>query len=290
MARSARDELAHPGDRRAPRHGEPPLDVRLDLACPGRARTGRGCSAAGRSAVCASVIGERAKATAIAVPTCSRSVAWPGGQQRQERVVVDLRRPDPGVAARLEVAGGGGDVVDPGGQQRGVEEHGCRACPTRGPPGQGGARDRRFSAGWSAASPAWRRWTWRTGPLAAACSPTCAAEGDALDAVVAELEDTAWLGADPGRGLDGRPPDRPPRLDRRAGAARRHRPRRLRAARSPRPARDLADARRRRRGRRRRRARRSGCWRAGGTAAPRSPSALRGAARRAPGCRGSARR
>ena len=47
-----------------------------------------------------------------------------------------------------------------------------------------------------------------------------AAEGAALDAVVAELEDTAWLGPTPGRGLDRRPPDRPPRLDRRAGAAR----------------------------------------------------------------------
>ena len=37
--------------------------------------------------------------------------------------MVDLRRPDARVAAGLEVAGGGGDVVDPGGQQRGVEEH-----------------------------------------------------------------------------------------------------------------------------------------------------------------------
>ena len=49
------------------------------------------------------------------------------------------------------------------------------------------------------------------------------AEADALDGVVAELEETAWLDADAGRGLDHRPPDRASRLDRRAGAARRHR-------------------------------------------------------------------
>ena len=62
----------------------------------------------------ASVMGQPAKATAIAVPTWSSLGRQSRGQQRQKGIVVGLRCPDPGVAAGLQVAGGGLDVVDPG--------------------------------------------------------------------------------------------------------------------------------------------------------------------------------
>ena len=64
----------------------------------------------------ASVIGLRANATAIDVPSSSVGRVLGGEQQRQERVVAGLGRPAAGVAGLLELgrlgAGLGDDVGD----------------------------------------------------------------------------------------------------------------------------------------------------------------------------------
>src|SRR4051794_4276945 len=123
------DVLAHPRDRLAPRHREPPLDVGLDLRAQAQHEP------AARVALQV-VRAERQRHRRAGESDCDGRAdrhplrRRPGGVQEQERVVVDLRCPDARVAARLQVAGGGGHVIDPGGQQRGVEEHGSPACRT----------------------------------------------------------------------------------------------------------------------------------------------------------------
>jgi uncharacterized protein (TIGR03084 family) len=71
------------------------------------------------------------------------------------------------------------------------------SLPDREAPGEVVTRFRRFSAGWPATSPAWQE------VAVAELAPLLAdlrAEADALDAVVAELEETAWLGPTPAEG------------------------------------------------------------------------------------------
>ena len=284
MARRAADVLAHPVDRRAPRHGEAPLDVRLDLG--------------------AQAQHEPARRVALEV------VGGHGQRHRRAGERDGDRRPDlragrsPG---RPTAAGGRGrgrpptpthrrsrgppgpgrwrDVVDPGGQQRGVEEHGCRACPTGVPLARPGAE----SVG-SAPSGRQRRRPGREVAVAE-LAPLLAdlrRRGGRPGRGRRRARGHGLARPDPGRGLDRRPPDRPPRVDRRAGAARARPTRRGSPARSPTPVRPWPppSTRPRHAGATDAPERLLARWREGRTALAEQLAALP----EGPGCRGSARR
>ena len=68
-------------------------------------------------------IGLRANATAMPVPSSIRSVLLRGEEQREERVVGGLGRPDPVVALVLELLGGA--RRDP------LAALACHRCPRR---------------------------------------------------------------------------------------------------------------------------------------------------------------
>ncbi len=95
------DELAHPGRRVRPRHREALLDVRLDLAAEAEdeAALGRQLQVVGRASPGSSGCGRtrRRSRSRARGARCAR----PASEQREERVVRRLRRPDPVVARRL---------------------------------------------------------------------------------------------------------------------------------------------------------------------------------------------
>ena len=95
------DVLAHPCHRPVrPRHPEAPLDVRAHLRSEAEdeAAAGQVCQVPGG---CATASGERAKATAIAVPSSIRSVCSAASDERQERVMARLGGPEARDAGRL---------------------------------------------------------------------------------------------------------------------------------------------------------------------------------------------
>ena len=94
------DHLPHARRRVRPRHREPLGDVRLDLAAEAEDEAALASSLEVPGDL-ARFIGLRANATAIPVPSSTRSVVLCREQEREERVVARLRRPQPVVALRL---------------------------------------------------------------------------------------------------------------------------------------------------------------------------------------------